>query len=129
MKAFGTSLVNGEVTRDSKRTYGPSGSRGLNLPVIRPRSAGCVVMARASFHKLFEILKLPSPNDLWRTGLFVPDQLRENVPADLNAAEVQSLVKPSVVHCSEPTPLWTKKRPSGSYFFLISARRAWLLPQ
>src|SRR5580700_6976649 len=41
----------------------------------------------------------------------------------LNRA-IQSLVKPSGVHRSEPTPLWTKKRPSGSYFFLISARRA-----
>ena len=47
----------------------------------------------------------------------------------LNHTAVQSLVKPSGVHCSEPTPLWTKKRPSGSYFFLISARRAWLAPQ
>jgi hypothetical protein len=57
-----------------------------------------------------------------------PMSLRE-FPADLNAAGVQSLVKPSEVHCSEPTPLWTKKRPSGSYFFLISTRRGWLVPQ
>lgn len=35
----------------------------------------------------------------------------------------QSLVKPSVLHCSDPTPLWTKNSPSGSYFLLISARR------
>ena len=34
-----------------------------------------------------------------------------------------SLVKPSALHCSEPTPLWTMNSPSGSYFFLISARR------
>jgi hypothetical protein len=35
-----------------------------------------------------------------------------------------SFVKPSLLHCSEPTPLWTKNSPSGSYFCLMSARRA-----
>ena len=42
--------------------------------------------------------------------------------ATLLALQV-NLVKPSGLHGSEPTPLWTKKRPSESYFFLISSRR------
>ena len=32
-------------------------------------------------------------------------------------------VKPSALHWSEPTPLWTMKSPSGSYFLLISTSR------
>ena len=36
----------------------------------------------------------------------------------------QSLVKPSALHCSEPTPLWTTNSPFGSYLLLMSARRA-----
>jgi hypothetical protein len=39
------------------------------------------------------------------------------------SAAAYSLVKPSTLHCSEPTPLWTKNSPSGSYFLLIAARR------
>lgn len=39
------------------------------------------------------------------------------------SAAAHSLVKPSLLHASEPTPLWTKKSPLGSYFFLISASR------
>ncbi len=35
-----------------------------------------------------------------------------------------NFVKPSGLHCSEPTPLCTMNSPSGSYFFLISASRA-----
>ena len=44
-------------------------------------------------------------------------------------AWIQSLVKPSELHSSEPTPLCTKNRPVGSYFFFIPTSRAWLLPQ
>src|SRR5216683_3574493 len=40
-----------------------------------------------------------------------------------NCRPAHSFVKPSALHCSEPTPLWTKNSPSGSYFLLISARR------
>jgi hypothetical protein len=40
----------------------------------------------------------------------------------LNAA-AHNLVKPSALHSSEPTPLWTKNSPSGSYFLFISASR------
>jgi hypothetical protein len=39
------------------------------------------------------------------------------------SAAAHSFVKPSALHCSEPTPLWTKNSPSGSYFLLISASR------
>ena len=34
-----------------------------------------------------------------------------------------NFVKPSALHWSEPTPLWTMKSPSGSYFLLISRSR------
>jgi hypothetical protein len=34
------------------------------------------------------------------------------------SAAAHSLVKPSALHCSEPTPWWTKNSPSGSYFLL-----------
>src|SRR5208282_4206677 len=44
-------------------------------------------------------------------------------PRDVMVIIAHSLVKPSALHCSEPTPLWTKNSPSGSYFLLISARR------
>jgi hypothetical protein len=36
----------------------------------------------------------------------------------------QSLVKPSALHSSEPTPLCTKNNPAGSYFFFTEASRA-----
>jgi hypothetical protein len=36
----------------------------------------------------------------------------------VRARALQSFVKPSVLHPSEPTPLWTKNGPSGSYFCL-----------
>jgi hypothetical protein len=70
-------------------------------------------------------------SDLLEPRFWMVSDFRRSVNSGpiLNHTEVQSLVKPSGVHCSEPTPLWTKKRPSGSYFFLISARRAWLAPQ
>ncbi len=34
------------------------------------------------------------------------------------------LTNPSSLHSSEPTPLWTKNNPVGSYFFFTAARRA-----
>jgi hypothetical protein len=46
---------------------------------------------------------VPSP----RCSLVHFANFKNLVRADLNTAEVQSLVKPSEVHCSEPTPLWT----------------------
>ena len=33
----------------------------------------------------------------------------------------RTLVKPSGLHCSLPTPWWTKKRPAGSYFSFTAA--------
>jgi hypothetical protein len=64
--------------------------------------------------RLWMVTDFPIIQELGRSG---------NPRPIFNCTAVQSLVKPSGVHCSEPTPLWTKKRPSGSYFFLISARR------
>jgi REP element-mobilizing transposase RayT len=39
------------------------------------------------------------------------------------------LVNPSLVQSSDPTPLCTKNKPSGSYFLFTSNSRAWLFPQ
>jgi len=69
-----------------------------------------------------ELSQLSTPTELIK-------QTVQELVADTNAAEVQSFVKPSVLHCSEPTPLWTKNNPSGSNFPLSLARRGWLLPQ
>jgi hypothetical protein len=38
-------------------------------------------------------------------------------------------VNPSALHSSLPTPWCTKKRPSGSYFFLIAWSLGWFVPQ
>ena len=40
-----------------------------------------------------------------------------------DALTTQSLVKPSALHSSEPTPLCTKNNPVGSYFFFTEASR------
>ena len=40
-----------------------------------------------------------------------------------DALAAQSLVKPSALHSSEPTPLCTKNNPVGSYFFFTEASR------
>lgn len=37
--------------------------------------------------------------------------------------EATSLVNPSSLHSSEPTPLCTKNRPAGSYFLFTAASR------
>ena len=70
-------------------------------------------------------------------GYYPEEQLRPRrhrprpllVKFPYSIGRVHSLVKPSALHCSDPTPLCTMNSPSGSYFFLISARRGWLLPQ
>ena len=37
-------------------------------------------------------------------------------------------MKPSALHSSEPTPLWTKNSPSGSYFFLTASESSVIAP-
>jgi hypothetical protein len=53
----------------------------------------------------------------------LPNDIAKNPSPEMESGAYQSFVKPSVLHCSEPTPLWTKNSPSGSYFCFIWARR------
>ena len=49
----------------------------------------------------------PNPAPFQRCSQVRFANYKNLVRTDLDIAEVQSLVKPSEVHCSEPTPLWT----------------------